>query len=359
MPDTWTEQEVLERIDKIRHRKPTRVRDDFINMAHGAGGKATHTLIEALFEPILHNPLLAQLGDQAIFSVDGVTLALTTDSYVVSPIIFPGGDIGELAVNGTVNDLAVGGATPLYLSAAVILEEGLDIPTLTRIVESMRRAADRAGVAIVTGDTKVVPKGKGDRIFINTTGVGVVRQPGRLGMDKVRPGDAVLVNGTVGDHGTAIMIARGDLDLEVELESDTAPLHTLIDAMLEAGDVHFMRDATRGGVATVLNEIARQQDVGIAVEESAIPVRNEVRGVAEILGIDPLYMASEGRLIAVVAASDRQRILEAMRQHPLGEQAVQIGEVRVEPPGMVFLRTAFGGTRVIDMMIGDPLPRIC
>ncbi len=359
MPDTWTEQEVLERIDKIRRRKPTRVRDDFITMAHGAGGKATHTLIQALFEPILHNPLLEQLGDQAIFSVDGVTLALTTDSYVVSPIIFPGGDIGELAVNGTVNDLAVGGATPLYLSAAVILEEGLDIPTLTRIVESMRRAADRAGVAIVTGDTKVVPRGKGDRIFINTTGVGVVRQPGRLGIDKVRPGDAVLINGTVGDHGTAVLIARGDLDLEVELESDTAPMHTLVDAILEAGDVHFMRDATRGGVATVLNEIARQRDVGIAVEEKLIPVRAEVRGAAEILGIDPLYMANEGRLVAVVGADDRDRILDAMRNHPLGEQAAQIGEIRTEPTGMVFLRTAFGGTRVIDMMIGDPLPRIC
>lgn len=359
MPDQsrvgkWSEQEVLDRIEMVRQRTP-RIRDEAINMAHGAGGKATHTLIEALFQPAFGN----SLGDQALFAVDGQTLAVTTDSYVVSPIFFPGGNIGELAINGTVNDLAVGGAQPVAITAGLILEEGLPIDDLRRVVESMAEAAAAVGVPLLAGDTKVVPRGKGDLIFINTTGVGVVRSPGQLGVDKVQAGDAVLVSGTVGDHGTAIMLARGDLDIEADLESDTAPLLSLCQAVLEAGEVHLMRDATRGGVATVLNELAQEARLAVAMREEAIPIRDEVRGAAEILGIDPLYMANEGKLVAVVAAAGVPAVLAAMQAHPLGAQAAVIGEVLAEPPSMVFMHTAFGGSRVVDMLIGDPLPRIC
>jgi hydrogenase expression/formation protein HypE len=350
----WSEQEVLDRIEMVRKRTP-RIRDDAINMSHGAGGKASHTLFQALFQPAFGN----LPGDQALFRLEGHTLAITTDSYVVSPLFFPGGDIGELAINGTVNDLAVGGAEPLAITAGFIIEEGLLVDDLRKVVESMAKAAAAAGVRLVAGDTKVVPRGKGDLLFINTTGVGVVREPARLGVDKVVAGDAVLVSGTVGDHGTAIMLARGDLDIEADLESDTAPLLTLCRAMLAAGDVHFMRDATRGGVATVLNELAQEAELAVAIREEAIPVRDEVRGAAEILGIDPLYMANEGKLVAVVAAADAAAVLAAMRAHPLGSRAAVIGELRTEPPGMVFMHTAFGGSRVVDMLIGDPLPRIC
>jgi len=350
----WSEQEVLERIEAIRRRAP-RLRDEAINTSHGAGGKATHTLVEALFRPAFGNPA----GDAALAALEGKTLAVTTDSYVVSPLFFPGGDIGELAVNGTVNDLAVAGARPLYVTAGFILEEGLPVETLRRVVESMARAATRAGVQLVAGDTKVVPRGKADLLFVNTTGVGLVAQPGRLGVERVRPGDAVLVSGTVGDHGTAIMLARGDLQLETDLESDTAPLHELCAALLEAGDVRLMRDATRGGVATVLNELATEARVAVAIREDAVPVRDEVRGAAEILGVDPMYMANEGKLVAVVAAADAEAALAALRAHPLGERAAILGEIRSEPPGMVFMHTAFGGSRVVDMLIGDPLPRIC
>ncbi|HLH68954.1 MAG TPA: hydrogenase expression/formation protein HypE [Candidatus Dormibacteraeota bacterium] len=350
----WSEQEVLERIEAIRRRAP-RLRDEAINMSHGAGGRATHTLVEALFRPAFDTPG----GDAALAALDGRTLAVTTDSYVVSPLFFPGGDIGELAVNGTVNDLAVAGARPLYLTASFILEEGLTVETLRRVVESMARAAARAGVQLVAGDTKVVPRGKADLLFVTTTGVGLVADPGRLGASQVRAGDAVLVSGTVGDHGTAILLARGDLDLETDLASDTAPLHGLCEALLEAGEVHLMRDATRGGVATVLNELAVEAQVAVAIREEAIPIRDEVRGAAEILGIDPMYMANEGKLVAVVAAADAEAALAAMRAHPLGREAAIIGEVRAEPPGMVFMHTAFGGSRVVDMLIGDPLPRIC
>ena len=350
----WSEQEVLDRIESVRRRAP-KIRDEAINMSHGAGGKATHTLVEALFRPAFNSPS----GDQALFELDGQVLAVTTDSYVVSPIFFPGGDIGELAVNGTVNDLAVGGAEPIALTAGFIIEEGLAVEELRRVVESMARAAAAVGVPLLAGDTKVVPRGKGDRIFINTTCVGVVRQPGRLGVANVRAGDVVLVSGTVGDHGTAIMLARGDLEIEADLVSDTAALNTLCRAMLDAGDVHLMRDATRGGVATVLNELAQEAQLAVAIWEERIPVRDEVRGAAEILGIDPLYMANEGKLVAIVAAADAEGVLATMRAHPLGSQAASIGEIRPEPPGMVFMHTAFGGSRVVDMLIGDPLPRIC
>jgi hydrogenase expression/formation protein HypE len=357
------EQRVLERIAEIRKRKPL-LRETAITMSHGAGGKASHTLTGAVFASILDNPVLAQLGDQAVLSIPGLTdarVAMTTDSFVVSPLFFAGADIGELAINGTVNDLAVGGATPLAVSAAFILEEGLEIDVLRRVVESMRRAADAAGISVVTGDTKVVPRGKADQLFITTTGIGLVREPERLGIARIAPGDAVLLSGAMGDHGATVMLARGDVDLEAdELRSDTMPLHGLTAALLGSGiDVHFMRDATRGGVATVLNEIAQQAGIAIAIDEDALPVHDEVRGVAEILGIDPLYIANEGKLVALVAAGDADRALGLMRSRPEGREAAIIGEVRPEPDGMVFIRTGFGGTRVVDMLIGDPLPRIC
>ncbi|MCW2717455.1 MAG: hydrogenase expression/formation protein HypE [Chloroflexi bacterium] len=357
------EQRVLARIAEMRKRKPS-LRESTITMSHGAGGKSSHTLVTALFADVLSNPLLDQLGDNAQLTVpglDGARLAMSTDSFVVSPLFFPGGDIGELAVNGTVNDLAVGGAQPLCLSAAFILEEGLDIGLLRRVVESMRAAADRAGVSVVTGDTKVVPRGKADQLFITTTGVGLVREPQRLGFGRIRPGDVVLLNGAIGDHGSTVMLARGDVDLEAEsLRSDTQPLWRLVSTLLDAGiDVHFMRDATRGGVATVLNEIAQQAGLAVAIDEDSLPVHDQVRGVAEILGIEPLYIANEGVLVAIVAKGDAERALELMRSLPEGAEAARIGEVREEPEGMVFIRTGFGGTRVVDMLIGDPLPRIC
>jgi hydrogenase expression/formation protein HypE len=357
------EQRVLERIAEIRKRKP-QLREDSITMSHGAGGKASHTLVAALFGDILGNPVLDELGDQAVLPIPGLdsaALALTTDSFVVSPLFFPGGDIGELAVNGTINDLAVGGAVPLGIAAAFILEEGLDIATLRRVVESVRAAADRAGVSVVTGDTKVVPRGKADRLFITTTGVGVLRLPRRVALERVGPGDAVILSGAMGDHGSTVMLARGDVDLEAEsLRSDTAPLHRLTAALLDGGvDVHFMRDATRGGVATVLNEIALGAGIAVAVEEEALPIHDEVRGVAEILGIDPLYIANEGKLVALVRREDATRALDIVRARPEGAEAALIGEVLPDPQGMVFLRTGFGGTRVVDMLIGDPLPRIC
>ena len=360
------EQRVLARIAEMRKRKPS-LRDTSITMSHGAGGKASHTLVTALFADVLSNPVLDQLGDNAQLPVPGAagapgaTLAVSTDSFVVSPLFFPGGDIGGLAVNGTVNDLAVGGAQPLCLSAAFILEEGLDVGVLRRVVRSMRDAADRAGVSVVTGDTKVVPRGKADQLFVTTTGVGVVREPGRLGFARIRPGDAVLLNGSIGDHGSTVMLARGDVDLEAEgLRSDTTPLWRLVSTLLDGGvDVHFLRDATRGGVATVLNEIAQQAGFAVAIDEDSLPVHDEVRGVAEILGIEPLYIANEGVVVAIVAEEDADRALELMRSLPEGREAARIGEVRAEPEGMVFIRTGFGGTRVVDMLIGDPLPRIC
>jgi hydrogenase expression/formation protein HypE len=357
------EQRVLERIAEIRKRKPS-LREDAITMSHGAGGKASHTLITALFGDILTNPILDQLGDQAVLPIPGVAnlgLAVTTDSFVVSPLFFPGGDIGELAVNGTINDLAVGGATPLGISAAFILEEGLDIATLRRVVESMRRAADHVGISVVTGDTKVVPRGKADQLFITTTGVGIVELPQRIALQRIVTGDVVVLSGAMGDHGSTVMLARGDVDLEAEtLRSDTMPLNGLTKALLDAGiDVHFMRDATRGGVATVLNEIAQAAGVAVAIDEASLPIHDEVRGVAEILGIDPLYIANEGKLVAVIARGDAPRALELMRSRVEGAEAAVIGEVLANPEGMVFIRTGFGGTRVVDMLIGDPLPRIC
>jgi hydrogenase expression/formation protein HypE len=368
LPVTDREQQVLDRIDRARRRRP-RVREERITMSHGAGGKATQTLIEAVFLDAFRNPLLEPLEDAAELRVPvpggapgGVAarLALTTDSYVVSPLFFPGGNIGDLAVNGTVNDLSVSGATPMYLTAGFILEEGFPVADLTRIVASMRDAAAAAGVCIVTGDTKVVERGKADGCYINTAGVGVIRSDARLGVASAQPGDAIIVSGPIGDHGITIMLARGELDIEADVVSDTAPLNGLAGALLDAvPGVRAMRDATRGGVATILNEIARAADVGVLASEDDIPVRAEVRGACELLGIDPMYVACEGRLIAVVPGDSAGAALGALRAHPLGAEAAVIGEVVAGQPGIVRLKTAFGGTRIVDLLVGDPLPRIC
>jgi hydrogenase expression/formation protein HypE len=354
------EQQVLDRIDRARRRRP-KVLEERITMSHGAGGKATQTLIEAVFLDAFRNPQLEQLEDAARLNVAGARLALTTDSYVVSPLFFPGGSIGDLAVNGTVNDLSVSGAIPLYLSAGFILEEGFPVADLIRITAAMRAAAAAAGVQIVTGDTKVVERGKADGCYINTAGVGLItHDAAELGVANARPGDAIIVSGPIGDHGVTIMLARGELDIEADVESDTAPLNGLVASLLAATDgVRALRDATRGGVATILNEIAKAAGVGVLANEDDIPVRTEVRGASELLGIDPMYIACEGRLVAVVAAEAADKALAAMRAHPLGEQAAIIGHVTAESPGLVRLKTSFGGTRIVDLLVGDPLPRIC
>ncbi len=305
LPLADREQQVLDRIDRARRRRP-KVREERVTMSHGAGGKATHTLIEAVFLDAFRNPLLEPMEDAAQLTVGGTRIALTTDSYVVSPLFFPGGDIGDLAVNGTVNDLAVSGARPLYLSAGFILEEGFPVADLQRVTESMRAAAEAAGVHVVTGDTKVVQKGKADGCYINTAGVGVVERDVDLGVAQAQPGDAIIVSGPIGDHGITIMLARGELDIEADIVSDTAPLNGLVAGLLDAvPGVRAMRDATRGGVATILNEIAKAADVGVLVHEDDIPVREEVRGASELLGIDPMYVACEGRLVAVVPVRGR------------------------------------------------------
>ncbi|HEY7016461.1 MAG TPA: hydrogenase expression/formation protein HypE [Streptosporangiaceae bacterium] len=359
LPGTVREELVLERIDRARRSRP-RVKEERITMAHGAGGKATHTLIEAIFLDELRNPLLEPLEDAARLQISGARLALTTDSYVVAPLFFPGGDIGDLAVNGTVNDLSTSGAVPMFLSAGFILEEGFPVADLTRIVRSMRAAAEAAGVRVVTGDTKVVQKGKADGCYINTAGVGAIEHDLDLGVAHARPGDAIIVSGPIGDHGVTIMLARGELDIEADVVSDTAPLNGLVSSLLAAtSGVRALRDATRGGVATILNEIAKSADVGVQVSENEIPVRDEVRGAAELLGIDPMYVACEGRLVAVVDGDAADHALAAMRAHPLGEQAAVIGHVTADPPGIVQIKTAFGGSRIVDLLVGDPLPRIC
>ena len=359
LPLADREQQVLDRIDRARRRRP-RVREERITMSHGAGGKATQTLIEAVFLEAFRNPLLEPLEDAAQLTVNGSRMALTTDSYVVKPLFFPGGDIGDLAVNGTVNDLSVSGATPLFLSAGFILEEGFPVADLNRVVESMRDAAAAAGVHIVTGDTKVVEKGKADGCYINTAGVGLIERDVSLGVARAQPGDAIIVSGPIGDHGITIMLARGELDIEADIESDTAPLNGLVAELLDAvPGVRAMRDATRGGVATILNEIAKAANVGVLVSEDDIPVRPEVRGASELLGIDPMYVACEGRLVAVVPPGEADRAVGALHAHPLGREAAVIGHVRSEQPGIVQLRTAFGGTRIVDLLVGDPLPRIC
>jgi hydrogenase expression/formation protein HypE len=353
------EEQVLQRIEKARARK-AKLKEERITLSHGSGGKATQTLIEAVFLEAFSNPLLAPLEDGAVLTAHGGRLAFTTDSYVVSPLFFPGGDIGDLAVNGTVNDLAVSGARPLWLSAGFILEEGFPVADLERIVGSMAAAAERAGVQVVTGDTKVVQRGKADGCYVNTAGVGVIERQLELGMATARPGDAVLVSGPIGEHGITIMLARGELDIESEVTSDTAPLNDLVERLLDAAPgVRGLRDATRGGVATICNEVARAAGVAVVVDEDAVPVRPDVRGACELLGIDPLYVACEGRLVAIVDGDQADAAMAALRSHPLGEGAAVIGRVRDDPPGLVLLKTSFGGTRIVDLLVGDPLPRIC
>jgi hydrogenase expression/formation protein HypE len=359
LPGTVREELVLERIDRARRARP-RVKEERIIMSHGAGGKATQTLIEAVFLDAFRNPLLEPLEDAARLHVNGARVAMTTDSYVVSPLFFPGGDIGDLAVNGTVNDLSMAGAVPQYLSVGFILEEGFPLADLTRIVSSMQKAAQLAGVQVVTGDTKVVEKGKADGCYINTAGIGVIEHQLNLGVAEAKPGDMILVSGPIGDHGITIMLARGELDIEADVVSDTAPLNGLVASLLAATPgVRALRDATRGGVATILNEIAVAASVGVLVSEDDIPVRPEVRGASELLGIDPMYVACEGRLVAVVDRAHAETALAALRAHPLGQHAAIIGQVTAEPPGIVQLKTAFGGTRIVDLLVGDPLPRIC
>lgn len=355
-----TEEAVLERIERVRRRRPV-LREERVTLAHGAGGKATATLIDAVFLEAFRNPELERLDDGASLVLDGARLAFTTDSFVVSPLFFPGGDIGDLAVNGTVNDLAMCGARPCHLSAGFVLEEGFPLADLRRITASMAAAAVAAGVTIVTGDTKVVGRGKADGCFVTTAGIGVREHPVALGADAARPGDVVLVSGPIGDHGVTIMLARGELDIEADLVSDTAPLHGLVADLLDAaGDgVRVLRDATRGGVATILNELAVASEVAVVVDEAAVPVRPVVTGAAELLGIDPLYVACEGRLVAVVAPERSDAALAAMRAHPAGADTVVIGRIADDPPGLVLLDTAFGGHRIVDLLVGDPLPRIC
>jgi hydrogenase expression/formation protein HypE len=354
------EQKILGIIETARAKR-AKFRDERINMAHGAGGKATQSLIEGLLAPTFASDTLDELADAATIAVGDVELAFTTDSYVVKPMRFPGGSIGELAVNGTVNDLAVAGARPLALSLSLILEEGLGAAELRAEVDAIAQAARAAGVEIITGDTKVVERGHADGMYVCTAGIGRRDPRARLSPAALAPGDRILLSGSIGEHGTAIMLARGEFELDAEIESDTRSLWPVVDSLLEAAgpELRCLRDATRGGVASVLNELARASSVAMLVREREVPVRPEVAGAAEILGIDPMYVANEGKLVAFVAADAAERALQAMRSVPGCERAAEIGEVRTEPPGMVLVETSFGGKRVMDQLVGDPLPRIC
>ncbi|MGH9891219.1 MAG: hydrogenase expression/formation protein HypE [bacterium] len=333
---------------------------DQVLLGHGSGGKMTADLIARCFLPAFRNQYLEKLDDQAVLRLNGARLAFTTDAYVVTPLFFPGGDIGVLAVHGTVNDLAMAGARPLYLSAAFILEEGFPIAELERIVSSMQTATQAIGVLLVTGDTKVVDRGKADGCFVTTTGLGVIQHEQEISADQARPGDAVILSGPIAEHGMAIMATRAELDLEAPIASDTAPLHELVLDMLDTGaDIHCLRDPTRGGVATALNEIARRSGVGIALEEEAIAVRESVRGICELLGLDPLYVANEGRLLAIVAPEGADRIVKRMRCRPEGREARIIGRIVEDSERLVVLRTQIGGNRIVAMLPGEQLPRIC
>jgi len=378
MSKTFSPSPLFQRVERARRRKH-KFTDTHITLAHGSGGRAMHELIEGLFLEYFRNPLLERLEDQAVFDIpvtaahnnssNGQTtsrLAYTTDSYVVSPIFFPGGDIGTLAVSGTVNDLAASGARPLYLSSGFILEEGLPIDDLKKILESMRRTADEAGIMVVTGDTKVVQKGGADKIFINTSGIGVIESRVNLSATRAQAGDKVILSGTLGDHGTTIMIARGELELETDIESDCAPLNSLVAEMIDEANsrgalegLHCLRDPTRGGLATTLNEIALSAEVCIEIREDLIPVREEVKGACEILGLDPLYVANEGKLVAIVSADLADFLVARMKKHKYGSDACIIGDVKTEPGGIVSMTTGFGGKRIVDMLAGEQLPRIC
>ena len=333
--------------------------EDKILLAHGSGGKLAHELVKKSFVKAFANPFLAKLDDSAVVELSG-KLAFTTDSYVVNPIFFPGGDIGKLAVCGTVNDLSMSGAKPLYLSLSFILEEGLPLNELSQIVDSIKKMAQEAGVKVVTGDTKVVNRGSADKLFINTAGVGIIPDGVDISGSNARPGDKVILSGTIGDHGIAVLSQREGLSFSTQLKSDCAPLNGLVAEMLAASpNIHCLRDPTRGGLATTLNELAEQSKVSIRIEEEKIPVREEVLGACEMLGFDPLYIANEGKLVAIVAAEDADMVLEAMRRNRYGRDASLIGEVGAEYPGRVVMKTCLGASRIVDMLVGDPLPRIC
>lgn len=366
------EAKVNSNIARVRSRG-MKLKDEYVTLSHGAGGKASAALVDQVFVSGYGNEVLAELTDAGVLplaellgsdsedaSFAGGKLAMSTDSYVVNPIVFPGGSIGELAVNGTVNDLAVSGAIPKVISAGFILEEGLPIADLRREVQAMRDAAEAAGVRIVTGDTKVVPKGSGDKLFINTAGIGIVPSSRQLGASKVQRGDRIIVSGAIADHGMSVMMARGDLAIEAPIESDTRAVNHLVEALMAAvPDTRWMRDATRGGLGTVLNELAVATGWGIAIEDESIPVHDMTRGACDMLGIDPIYVANEGMFCAVVPADQVDTALEALRALPGGEEAANIGRVVSKPESSVVMVTAFGGTRMIDMLVGDPLPRIC
>jgi len=331
-----------------------------VDMSHGSGGRAMAQLIEELFVKHLDNELLRQANDQAQFHVPGGRMVMSTDGHVISPLFFPGGDIGSLAVHGTLNDVAMAGARPLYLAAGFILEEGLPLADLERIVRSMSDAASKAGVPVVTGDTKVVEKGNGDGIFITTTGIGVVPEGVHISGDRARPGDAILLSGSIGDHGVAVMSSRENLQFETSIQSDSAALHTLVAEMVAAvPEIHCLRDPTRGGLATTLNELTRQSAVGMRLREEWIPVRPQVKAACELLGLDPLYVANEGKLVCICEQRHADRLLQVMRAHPLGLDAARIGEVVQESHGIVQMETGFGGSRVVDWLAGEQLPRIC
>jgi len=335
-------------------------KNDTILLDHGSGGKVSHALFSDLLLPLFNCPELARQDDGAVFEVPAGRMAFSTDSYVVDPIFFPGGNIGDLAVNGTVNDISMCGATPLYISCGLIIEEGLAIKDLRTIIQSMADAAKKAGVRIVTGDTKVVPKGKADKIFINTSGVGVIPDGVDVGGDRAKPGDKVIVSGTIADHGITILSEREGLRFDSDVQSDSAPLNHMVQAILGSGcDVHVLRDPTRGGLGTTLNEIAAQSDAGILLYEKDLPVRGSVQGTCELLGFDPLYIANEGKLIAIVPEKDAQKVLEIIKADEFGKEAVIVGEVTDQDPGRVILETLIGGTRIVDMLTGEQLPRIC
>ncbi|GFG49589.1 hydrogenase expression/formation protein HypE [Mycolicibacterium agri] len=354
------EDRVLERIDKFRQRRP-RLLDDVVTLAHGAGGKSSAALVDAVFLEAFRNDELEQLGDAAgLRTPSGERLAFSTDSFVVSPRRFPGGSIGHVAVHGTINDLAVSGARPQWLSAAFVIEEGFPIDELREIVADMSEAAAKAGVQIVTGDTKVVGKGAADGVYISTAGVGVVPEGRQLSAELVRPGDKVVVSGSIGEHGMAVMLARGDLAIDADIASDTAPVHELVELLLEAApSTRWMRDATRGGVGTVCNELVKDRPFALVLDERSLPVQPQVLGACDMLGIDPLYVPNEGKFVAVVAPEEADAAVGALRTHPLGARATVVGDIIPEPNGIVALRTSFGGSRIVDMLVGDPLPRIC
>lgn len=359
-PTVSREDRVLERITAFRKRRP-RLIDEVITLAHGAGGKSSAALVDSVFMEAFRNPELEQLGDGAILTLpSGERLAFSTDSFVVSPLRFPGGSIGHLAVHGTINDLAVSGAEPRWLSCAFVIAEGFPIADLRVIVAEMAAAARAAGVQLVTGDTKVVPKGAADGLYITTSGIGIIPAGRELSALDVRPGDRLVLSGTLGDHGMSVMMARGDLAIEAEIESDTAPVHEMVAALLAAAPgTRWMRDPTRGGLGTICNELAQDAGVAVILDEELLPVAPMVQGACDMLGIDPIYVANEGKFVAVVPPEQAEAAVAALRAHPLGSEATVIGEILADPEGVVAMRTPFGGTRIVDMLVGDPLPRIC